>query len=89
MTRCCPNPFSWRVTDRALRRRRVGLANRSFVAQDADGRILFGTTREAFFSLYRLASFLERSPLPATLALNFDGGPVACQGVAINAFRRH
>jgi len=64
------------------------LANRSFVAQDADGRIIFGTTRDAFFSLYRLASFLERSPLQATLALNLDGGPVACQGVAINGFRR-
>lgn len=64
------------------------LANRSFVAQDADGRIIFGTTRDAFFSLYRLASFLERSPLRLTLALNLDGGPVACQGVAINGFKR-
>jgi hypothetical protein len=64
------------------------LANRSFVAQDADGRIIFGTTRDAFFSLYRLALFLERSPLRVALALNLDGGPVACQGVAINGFRR-
>jgi hypothetical protein len=64
------------------------LANRSFVAQDRDGKIIFGTTRDAFFSLYRLASFLEHSPLQLTLALNLDGGPVACQAVALNGFKR-
>jgi hypothetical protein len=34
------------------------LANRSFVGQDADGKIIIGTTRDAFFSLARLADFL-------------------------------
>ncbi len=64
------------------------LANRSFVAQDAGGRLVFGTTRDAFFSLHRLALFLENSPLELTLALNLDGGPIACQGVAIESFHR-
>ncbi len=64
------------------------LANRSFVGQQPDGRLIFGTTRDAFFSLYRLASFLEHSPLQLTLALNLDGGPVACQAVALNGFKR-
>src|SRR5262249_17885263 len=31
------------------------LANRSFIAQDENGRIILGTTRDAFFSLDRLA----------------------------------
>ena len=35
------------------------LANRSFVAEDHDGRIILGTTAEAFFSLERLAGFLR------------------------------
>ena len=64
------------------------LANRSFVAQDAAGRIVLGTTREAFFSLDRLAGFLRAAPLGLTLALNLDGGPVACQGIALSSFQR-
>ena len=64
------------------------LANRSFVAQDAAGRIMVGTTQEAFFSLDRLADFLRAAPLGLTLALNLDGGPVACQGVALGGFQR-
>jgi phosphodiester glycosidase len=64
------------------------LANRSFVAQDASGNIIFGTTKEAFFSLDRLAAFLREAPLGLIMALNLDGGPIACQAIALNGFRR-
>ena len=64
------------------------LATRSFVGQDHAGRIIFGTTRDAFFSLERLALFLRAAPLDLAVALNLDGGPVASQGVAINGFHR-
>lgn len=64
------------------------LANRSFVAQDKVGRILIGTTKEAFFSLDRLALFLKNAPLDIRLALNLDGGPVACQGISLGGFER-
>jgi Phosphodiester glycosidase len=64
------------------------LANRSFVGQDRDGRIVLGTTSDAFFSLDRFAEFLRQAPLGLTFALNLDGGPVACQGIAINGFDR-
>jgi hypothetical protein len=65
------------------------LANRSFVGEDHDGRIILGTTADAFFSLERLARFLREAPLDLAVALNLDGGPVACQGVALNGFRRN
>src|SRR5262249_8628452 len=64
------------------------LANRSFVGQDEAGRIVLGTTRDAFFSLERFAAFLRQAPLGLTLALNLDGGPVACQGVSLGDFHR-
>lgn len=64
------------------------LANRSFVAEDTNGKIVIGTTTDAFFSLARLATFLKAVPLDLTLALNLDGGGVACQGIAINGFQR-
>jgi hypothetical protein len=64
------------------------LANRSFVGQDEAGRIILGSTSDAFFSLYRFAEFLRHAPLGLTLALNLDGGPVACQGIALNGFER-
>lgn len=64
------------------------LANRSFVAQDREGRIVLGTTREAFFSLNELAAFLREAPLGLKLALNLDGGPVACQAIAWKDYRR-
>lgn len=64
------------------------LANRSFVAEDAQGRIVIGTTREAFFSLDRLADFLRASPLGLVRALNLDGGPPACQAIAAGNYRR-
>jgi hypothetical protein len=64
------------------------LANRSFVAQDTDGRIVLGTTKGAFFTLTRLAAFLREAPLGLTIALNLDGGPVACQAIALGGFSR-
>jgi hypothetical protein len=64
------------------------LANRSFIGQDKAGRIIIGTTRDAFFSLDRLARFLLEAPLDLTIALNLDGGPVACQGIALGSFSR-
>ena len=64
------------------------LANRSFVGEDHDGRIILGTTADAFVSLERLATFLRAAPLDLAVALNLDGGPVACQGIALNGFRR-
>jgi hypothetical protein len=39
------------------------LANRSFVGEDNAGRIVLGTTRDAFFSLENLARFLREAPL--------------------------
>lgn len=64
------------------------LANRSFVGQDAEGRVLIGTTTDAFFPLDRFARFLLEAPLGLTLALNLDGGPVASQGISLNGFER-
>jgi hypothetical protein len=64
------------------------LANRSFVAQDADGYILLGTTLDGFFSLSRLADFLRQAPLNLKSALNLDGGAVACQGISLDGFVR-
>lgn len=64
------------------------LANRSFVAQDGEGRIVLGTTADAFFSLDRLAAFLKNAPLDLDVALNLDGGPVACQAVRLAEYRR-
>jgi hypothetical protein len=71
-----------------VKRKSNWLANRSFIGQDSAGRILIGTTTDAFFSLDRLAQFLSQAPLDLTLALNLDGGPVACQGIALNGYRR-
>lgn len=72
-------------TQRADRRL---LANRTFIAQDGNGRILLGTTKEAFFSLDRLAELLKAAPLDIKLALNLDGGSVACQAVAAGDVKR-
>jgi hypothetical protein len=65
------------------------LANRTFIANDSTGRIILGTTKEAFFSLDRLAAFLKSAPLDLTLALNLDGGSVACQAVSVGDFTRN
>ena len=64
------------------------LANRSFPGEDGRHRILIGTTQGAFFSLDRLADFLKEAPLGLTMALNLDGGPVACQGISYHGFER-
>ena len=64
------------------------LANRSFVGQDRAGRIVLGTTTDAFFSLDRLGPFLRDAPLDLITVLNLDGGPVACQGVALGGYYR-
>jgi hypothetical protein len=64
------------------------LANRSFIGEDAEGRIIIGSTKSGFFTLTRLAVFLRDAPIGLTEALNLDGGPVACQGIAINGYRR-
>ncbi|WP_434711474.1 phosphodiester glycosidase family protein [Rhizobium sp. YTUHZ045] len=62
------------------------LANRTFVARDGSGRIVIGTTKEAFFSLDRLAEFLKASPLDLKVALNLDGGPLAHRSVRLNGY---
>ena len=64
------------------------LANRSFIAQDSRGRVIIGTSADAFFSLNRLATFLQGAPLDLELALNLDGGPVACQSVDYGDVKR-
>ncbi|NLT56572.1 MAG: phosphodiester glycosidase family protein [Actinomycetales bacterium] len=64
------------------------LANRSFVGQDGAGRIVVGTTRDAYFSLPGLAAFLPRAGLDLRLAMNLDGGPIACQAVSAHGFHR-
>jgi hypothetical protein len=64
------------------------LANRTFVAEDHQGRILIGTTKEAWFSIYRLGEFLRATPLDIKVALNLDGGPIACQSVRAGGFHR-
>ncbi len=64
------------------------LANRTFVGKDAQGRIIIGTTKEAFFSLWRLAEFLKDSSLDLKATLNLDGGPIACQSVRVKGFQR-
>lgn len=64
------------------------LANRSFMAQDGAGLILIGTTKGAFFSLDRLGDFLKAAPLDLKLALDLDGGPIACQAIAAPGFER-
>jgi len=64
------------------------LANRTFVAQDSGGRIVIGSTRQAFFSLDREAEFLRAALPDFKVALNLDGGPVACQSVRAGSVHR-
>lgn len=66
----------------------VQLANRSFLGQDSRGAVVIGTTTDGFFSLDRLADFLRAAPLDLVLALNLDGGPVACQAVRLGDVHR-
>ena len=58
-------------------------ANRSFIGQDSTGRIIIGTTKKAYFSLDLFADFLAGAHLDLTRALNLDGGPPACQAIAM------
>jgi Phosphodiester glycosidase len=64
------------------------LANRTFVALDKQGRVVIATTKDAFFSLERLGSFLKDSPLDLNVALNLDGGPLGCQAINFSGFER-
>jgi len=64
------------------------VANRSFIGQDGKGSIIVGTTKSAYFSLDRFADFLASAGLDLKRALNLDGGPPACQAVAIGTFKR-
>jgi Phosphodiester glycosidase len=64
------------------------LANRSFIGQDGNGRIIIGTTQTGSFSLDRFAVFLGGAGLGLVRALNLDGGPPACQAASIGTFRR-
>lgn len=64
------------------------LANRTFVAVDLDGKVLLGTTETGFFALRRFGQFLKQAPLRLRIALNLDGGPVACQAVNAGGFTR-
>ncbi|HEV7692137.1 MAG TPA: phosphodiester glycosidase family protein [Hyphomonadaceae bacterium] len=59
------------------------LSNRTFVGEDSKGRIIIGSTKEAFFSLDREADFLLAASLDLKTALNLDGGPVACRSLRI------
>ncbi|WP_246691375.1 MULTISPECIES: phosphodiester glycosidase family protein [unclassified Mesorhizobium] len=63
------------------------LANRTFVAEDRQGRIIVGSTKDAFFSLDRLVDFLFATDLDLKTALNLDGGPVACLSVRSGTYR--
>ncbi|MEI9904063.1 MAG: hypothetical protein WDN06_08800 [Asticcacaulis sp.] len=58
------------------------------MAQDGAGRIVIGSTREAFFSLDREAEFLRVALPDLKVALNLDGGPVACQSVRAGGIHR-
>lgn len=64
------------------------LANRSFIAEDNSHRIIIGSTEGSFFTLTRLAAFLKAAPLDLRIALNLDGGPVACQAIVAAHYRR-
>jgi hypothetical protein len=63
-------------------------AARSFVGQDGAGRIVIGTTTDAGLTLSGLSDLLRRAPLDLKLALNLDGGPLACQAVSVAGFSR-
>jgi phosphodiester glycosidase len=64
------------------------LSNRTFLGLDGAGRIVVGTTKEAFFSLSRLATFLKAAPLDLRLALNLDGGPIACRSLHLKGIEQ-
>jgi uncharacterized protein YigE (DUF2233 family) len=51
------------------------LARRTVVGQDRQGRIVFVSSPESFFTLKALSMFLAASDLQLDTALNLDGGP--------------
>lgn len=58
-------------------------AKRSFIAMEKkSGSIILGTTKSDSFTLNELAVFLRDGPLQLEMALNLDGGPVACQKIS-------
>lgn len=69
----------------AVRIKSNWLANRTFIAEDREGRVIVGSTKEAFFSLDRLAAFLLKADLNIKTALNLDGGPIA--GLSVRSGR--
>jgi len=71
----------------AVRTKSNWLANRTFIAEDRQGRIIVGSTKEAFFSLDRLATFLLGAGLDIKTALNLDGGPIAGLSVRSGSYR--
>ncbi len=71
----------------AVRTKSNWLANRTFIAEDRQGRIIVGSTKDAFFSLDRLAAFLLSAGLNIKTALNLDGGPVAGLSVRSGSYR--
>lgn len=73
---------------RAQRSNPLLVANRTFIGQDSAGRIVIGTTSANYFSLGVFADFLADSGLDLKRALNLDGGPPACQAIALGTFRR-
>lgn len=64
------------------------LAARSFIGEEASGRIIIGTTKDALLSLPAFGNLLRAAPLALVRALNLDGGPVACQWIAAGVYRR-
>ncbi len=73
---------------RAHRSDPTRLANRSFIGQDGNGRIIVGTTVTGSFSLDRFATFVGGADLGLVRALNLDGGPPACQAARIGTYSR-
>jgi exopolysaccharide biosynthesis protein len=73
---------------RAQRSDPMRLANRSFIGQDSQGRIIVGTTQGGRFSLDKFAVFLAAADLGLVRALNLDGGPPACQAIKAGTYRR-
>ncbi|CDX40761.1 conserved exported hypothetical protein [Mesorhizobium sp. SOD10] len=71
----------------AVRAKSNWLANRTFIAEDRQGRIIVGSTKDAFFSLDRLATFLLKTDLDIKTALNLDGGPIAGLSVRSGGYR--
>jgi hypothetical protein len=64
------------------------VASRTFVAVDARGWIVLGTSRHGYLTLRRLAELVRDAPLHLVTALNLDGGPIAAQAVRAGEYER-